>query len=530
MKAATPGTPSSALPQSRLRAPGWSGSRWPAGPGGAPASQVRSDRPQSPTKGSAVSFSAQRRQSAPAPDVRTLQAATPDVQVRTGIPAQRKRQSLPTSPVVKAGRKAANTSQRSPRVSNASQPEPTSVSARRVQPGDVEVREETRSSREENALPTSPFRGYRERRRQGQLAKESWLAWQQEHGETLVQLQRAAGPRSSSTCHQDGENSQQNAEHAEQQPAQARPNSEGPADPERPPEIPASDADRGSKAGTQPNVQQLAGQTRQQPRPAHTLQRCDGKIPQTAQTGTQALRSEPAKTSQESIVRRGQKPIIRHFSYPPAPERVPQAKKVQLFNMAAGDMPTDTEMTKSLPCILSPSSHVRQNFQGVADSLQEAAAALQRLSQNCQVSSPDEASTQGHGPVEHAPEPVANHGRPHGSPRTLQEHNACLQSQLAEANRRIEELEEERQRFLHEGVYDLVNAMCTSPRRRNFQDGSMRGFEEPGATGTRHPASPDASQLVVDVLLQLVSQEHQHLNRGQHHGQASISDQAQRVL
>ena len=64
-----------------------------------------------------------------------------------------------------------------------------------------------------------------------------------------------------------------------------------------------------------------------------------------------------------------------------------KAKKVQLFNMAASDMPAD--MTKSLPCILScgprvpkssgedlrsrprPSRKLRRNFQGVAESLQD---------------------------------------------------------------------------------------------------------------------------------------------------------------
>eukprot|EP00439_Symbiodinium_sp_Y106_P023764 s2596_g2.t3 len=156
----------------------------------------------------------------------------------------------------------------------------------------------------------------------------------------------------------------------------------------------------------------------------------------------------------------------------PAPER-PEAKKVQLFNMAAGDMPAD--MTKSLPCILSPSRKLRRNFQG------EAAAALQRLSQNCQASPLAEQPVPGcveSGPVSHLnAEPDL---RPRCSPRTLQEQNASLQTQLAEAQRRIEELEEERQNFFHEGIYDLVNAVCTSPQcRSSFQDGSVsRSFEE----------------------------------------------------
>ncbi|CAE7663088.1 Lancl2, partial [Symbiodinium microadriaticum] len=210
----------------------------------------------------------------------------------------------------------------------------------------------------------------------------------------------------------------------------------------------------------------------------------------------------------------------------PAAER-PEAKKVQLFNMAASDMPAD--MTKSLPCILSPSRKLRRNFQGVAESLQEAAAALQRLSQNCQVPPLDEQLMPGCVESGHlSAEPDLRHCC---SPRTLQEQNASLKTQLAEAQRRIEELEEERQNFFHEGVYDLVNAVCTSPQCRSFQDGSaFRSFEEPGANNANvHHASPDATQLVVDVLLQLVSQEHQQLKRDQRSGCVD-HDQVQQVV
>ncbi|CAE7577061.1 RPL23A, partial [Symbiodinium sp. KB8] len=158
------------------------------------------------------------------------------------------------------------------------------VSARRIQPGDVEVREaptgpsrmqemgatpaverpkpaeqistkepqqEDRQTEtheesqsletdldsrldERSVLPASPFRGYRERRRLGQLAKESWQAWQQEHGVTLGQLQRATIPRQGSSL-----SGQHNTT-----------NSTEPDQPVNPcfDEWPAADAARGSEA------------------------------------------------------------------------------------------------------------------------------------------------------------------------------------------------------------------------------------------------------------------------------------------
>ncbi|CAE7775301.1 PIP5K5 [Symbiodinium sp. CCMP2592] len=399
---------------------------------------------------------------------------------------------------------------------------------------------------ERSVLPTSPFRGYRERRRLGQLAKESWQAWQQEHGVTLGQLQRATIPRQSPSL--SGQHITRNSIEpdqpanlcfAEWPTADAACSSEASRARDLPTHVGEggrrsnmqieTDAGRESRTSfPQTSNLQHPAQALQPPLSESThsayeaLQRCEESLQGTQTQAGSKKHAEPAQTQttpESTFAHRGHKPMVRHFSYPPAPER-PEAKKVQLFNMAAGDMPAD--MTKSLPCILSPSRKLRRNFQGVAESLQEAAAALQRLSQNCQASPLHSQPVPGC--VESGPDSHLNSEpdlRPRCSPRTLQEQNASLQTQLAEAQRRIEELEEERQNFFHEGIYDLVNAVCTSPQcRSSFQDGSVsRSFEEPGATNANvHHASPAAARLVVDVLLQLVSQEHQRLKRDQRSG------------
>lgn len=98
-----------------------------------------------------------------------------------------------------------------------------------------------------------------------------------------------------------------------------------------------------------------------------------------------------------------------------------------------------------------------ERFEGVAQSLHDAATALRRAVGRHLISggaSDDHSDTSERLPVDIVESPVGTR---------LQKENAELREELGVTSRKLTELQEEKHTFFDEGIYDIVNTVCRGP-------------------------------------------------------------------
>ncbi|CAE8680979.1 unnamed protein product [Polarella glacialis] len=185
---------------------------------------------------------------------------------------------------------------------------------------------------------------------------------------------------------------------------------------------------------------------------------------------------------------------------------------VQRFDIS-GDSSTCLSTDRRTPWAL----RCREQVEGVAESLQEAADALRRLAcreilpggvphEAASAPAADNISFAGHlTAVGGGDDAIASNnspaqrGRSRSETARLEQENNQLRQKLLEAGHRIEELEDERQRFFDEGIFDIVNQIC-----RPQAHGRGQCSEGGSINSAAHGNTP---QLVVEVLAQMLSEE-----------------------